>query len=87
MAKPLALPVVPLVVHPVRPCVVWAVESRIFIYDLDQCLISHPLSSFAVRKTLERHTDVGPVRALDVYVGDEVRWLAAGAVAKRQSVL
>lgn len=44
MAKPLALPVVPLVLHPVRPCVVWAVDTRIFIYDLDQRLISRPLS-------------------------------------------
>ncbi|CAK9092916.1 tRNA (Guanine-N(7)-)-methyltransferase non-catalytic subunit wdr4 [Durusdinium trenchii] len=70
MSKPLALPVVPIVLHPTRSSVVWAVGSRIFAYDLQ-------LKAFEA-KAADLET-LGPVRALDVWQGEgKLLWLAAG---------
>eukprot|EP00434_Breviolum_minutum_P031132 symbB.v1.2.027531.t1/scaffold2833.1/size69328/3 len=71
-SKPLALPVVPIVFHPLRPTVVWAVGSRVFAYDLHG-------------KCWERRSAPGAsttaIRALDAAVtavNGGVRWLTAG---------
>ncbi|CAL1169135.1 unnamed protein product [Cladocopium goreaui] len=58
MSKPLALPVVPIVRHPTRPAVVWAVGSCVFFYDLQQKTCARPLgdgSSSAIRALDARH--------------------------------
>eukprot|EP00435_Cladocopium_sp_Y103_P007084 s587_g2.t1 len=69
MSKPLALPVVPIVRHPTRPAVVWAVGSCVFSYDLQQKTCARPLGDGSS----------GAIRALDARnAAGRLTWLTAG---------